>query len=340
MMPSVYFYLPQRFWPDALPRQAGEAWPGYVVGMYAWTIQTYLWLRERLACELVDTLPSEGIVLVHRNSLRAHTEPIQPHPERLLVCLQGDLPPYPQAQIHVVQNPFQGDGRYRSFLPHWPQPGLIPRDPSRGERFDTVAFFGHQDNLAGLGDDWVAALARLGLQWQPRLSRNCWNQARGIHQRWHDYSDVDVVMAVRGWGWRSQWRTRRFRHKPATKLYNGWLAGVPVIAGLESAYRAERQSPLDYIEVKCPEDCLEALLRLQQETTLRRAMTHNAYRRSQAVRPDAIAHHWLAFFQEVAFPAYARWRTQSDWGRLWLIQRQQLAARWRRLESTLRSRVF
>ena len=43
--------------------------------------------------------------------------------------------------------------------------------------------------------------------------------------------------------------SRRWYLKPPSKLFNSWLAGVPAVLGHESAYRAERRSDLDYIEV-------------------------------------------------------------------------------------------
>ncbi|NES04757.1 MAG: glycosyltransferase [Okeania sp. SIO2F4] len=33
------------------------------------------------------------------------------------------------------------------FIPHWSQPGLIPRNPKRGDGFENIVFFGREQNL-------------------------------------------------------------------------------------------------------------------------------------------------------------------------------------------------
>ncbi|WP_303069820.1 hypothetical protein [Bilophila wadsworthia] len=42
----------------------------------------------------------------------------------------------------VMQNGLMGETGLRRTMPHWPQPGLIPRDPARGDRLETIAYFG------------------------------------------------------------------------------------------------------------------------------------------------------------------------------------------------------
>ena len=331
----VYFCLPERFWRADFPQGPGENWPGFMLGLYAWTLQSYLWLGDRYPCKLVNHLPDSGIVLIHRNALRAFSTPVRPHPQRLLICFQGDLSPYPYAQIQLVQNPCQPG----YFLPHWPQPGLIPRHPDRGDRFETVAFFGHHKNLAALGDDWSDRLSKLSLRWQPRISSNPWDQLDGVHPRWHDYSDVDAVVAVRSFDRWEHWRAQNYTHKPATKLYNGWLAGVPPVLGVESAYRAERRNPYDYFEIGSVAELLGTLQRLKQDPSLRRAIVRQGQLRAASVRPEAICQRWLHFFQTIAEPAYERWVSQPNWKRWATVQNGFLETGLSRLEHKLRSKV-
>ena len=57
-LPAIYFYLPQQLWPKDFPRSADDNWPGFGLGFYTWTIQTFLRLRARdFPCQLVNRFP-------------------------------------------------------------------------------------------------------------------------------------------------------------------------------------------------------------------------------------------------------------------------------------------
>ncbi|HEY9747234.1 MAG TPA: hypothetical protein V6C63_00930, partial [Allocoleopsis sp.] len=63
-LPPVYFYLPKADWTDDMPETADTYWVGFRRGVYCWTLQTYLRLQASgFPCQLVDTLPDEGIIL-------------------------------------------------------------------------------------------------------------------------------------------------------------------------------------------------------------------------------------------------------------------------------------
>ena len=150
--PPIYFYIPQEDWPiNEMPKTADTYWAKFdgnlTSGVYAWTLQTYLRLKEDgFPCQLTGTLPSEGIVLAHRCSLPIY---LQPNPKLLIVCLKADYEEHPYAQIHVVLNHQETKKVSNSYyIPHWPQPGLIPRSPERSLRFENIAYFGIEKNLA------------------------------------------------------------------------------------------------------------------------------------------------------------------------------------------------
>ncbi|MGF1480784.1 MAG: glycosyltransferase [Cyanophyceae cyanobacterium] len=332
-LPPIYFYIPSSHWIETLPA-ADDNWQGFGLGVYAWTLQTYLRLRaEGFPCTLVQEFPEEGIVLAHRNSLRSHPH-FQPGRNLLLVCLKADVNSHPAALLHVVQNPLaRAFGGY--YMPHWTQPGLIPRHPERGDRFENIAFFGHADNLVAelQHPAWFEQLHRLGLNWQAILNRNHWNDYHSINNCWNDYSTVDAVIAVRSF------KHRRYVNKPATKLYNAWLAGVPAILGCESAYRAERRSELDYLEVSSLEGLITALQRLRDDTALRRAMAKNGQVRAQAVQPSSMTARWRNFLTKVAVPTYYRWCSQPDWIQQLQLARCALAFNRERVQSKMRSHL-
>jgi hypothetical protein len=320
-MPLVYFYLPSREWRDDIPSTAHTYWDGFRRGIYCWTVQTYLRLSASgFPCELVDELPEEGIILAHWDSLPADW---RPGAKQLMVCIQADRARHPYAQVHVVQNPaglltklmLLGDKHLLPgqvhYMPHWPQPGLIPRNSERGDRFENIAFFGLEENLAAelRQPIWLEQLEELGLRW-------C---VVSDFKRWNDYSEVDAVVAVRSFD------RQGYHWKPATKLYNAWHAGVPAILGRESAFQAERKSELDYLEVKSVDQAVLALKRLRDEPELRQAMLQNSQIRAQETSFEQLTARWASFLTEVAMPAYENWCKAPIWVRQSFLVRRALA---------------
>lgn len=313
-LPPIYFYISESCWVpvdiDVALTSTEVALQAFSYGPGCWTLQTYLRLKASgFSCEFVRNMPEEGIVIAHRDCL---FDELQPQRDLLFICLQADREqPHPYAQLHVVQNPTHTSLiRDSFFIPLWVQPGLIPRDATRGDRFETVAFFGAEENIAPelKTPDWQEQVAALGLSWQIR-SRD----------RWHDYSDVDAVIAVRNF------EESAFTIKPATKLYNAWHAGVPAILGRESAFRAESRSQLDYLEVTSQEDVLKALQWLRDDQALRQAMVANGQQRAADTHPDRLVEVWCYFLTQVAVPAYDRWCRASYLERLLFLIRRYFA---------------
>ncbi len=306
---KIVFYLPQPFWPTTWPKDANDNWPGFRLDIYAWTLQTYLRLKDAgFPCELSQQIPNEGIVLFHSDVLQGAS--LKPRARQLFICLKAEAPPHVHSQLQVVQNPVEAS-HCRVFMPHWPQPGLLPRDPERADRFETVAFVGHQNSLdcEFQSPIWQERLSELGLKWRPICNGD--NEDEAVENRWHDYREIDVIVAVRSFDPRMHWQTQNFCNKPATKLYNAWLAGVPAILGCDSAYWAERRSSLDYLEVKSLSQTLEQLARLRDDANLRQAMVAHGYQRAQAYTPEAITQRWVDFLNGVAVPAHEYWCEQS-----------------------------
>jgi len=325
--PPIYFYLPQADWPVGNMLESVNSYREVYKncrsdGTLNWILQTYLRLKEDgFPCELVGSMPTEGIVVAGLSSVPSD---LRPGSKLLIVVPYGDKTPHPYAQVHIVQNsreilkPYRllGD-RYLSpgekyYIPHWPQPALIPRNPDRGDRFETIAFFGREVNIVPefKHPQWHEQLGHLGLQW--RLISNV--------EYWNDYSEVDAVLAVRSFN-----KQGDYYWKPASKLYNAWHAGVPAILGCESAYQAERKSDLDYIEVASLDATLSALKQLRDDPELRRAIVANGRMRAAETQPEKLIARWRTFFADVAVPAYERWCNGSEWTRETFLMRRQLA---------------
>ena len=315
-LPPIYFYLPQADWREDIPEQAGVYWKEFGRNMYCWTLQTYLYLKASdFPCILTGSMPTEGILLGHRDSFPYN---FKPSSKLLIICIKSDQNPHPYAHIHIVQNAQEvqaqsihiqsvTEDRYllpgkRFYLPLWPQPGLIPRDNARGDKFENVGYFGISYNLAPelRKPEWKQQLESIGLNWYCEKQEN----------RWQDYSQVDVIVAARSFNEKCD-----YPWKPASKLYNAWHAGVPAILTPESAFRGERKSELDYLEVNSLNELIEALKRLRDDPNLRRAMVENGKIRAQETQPENLVKRWSQFLTDICIPAYEEWRAASRWDR-------------------------
>jgi hypothetical protein len=307
-LPPVAFFLPDGEWPADLKDRDGYFWSPDRAGRVNWIVQTWDQLRALgFPCRMARTLPEDGIVIAHRRVL---PRTLRPAPRQLLVCVQADYTPHPFAQLHILQNRSQvalassslgsrwdahllGQADVNHFVQTWPQPELVPRDPDRGDAFRRVAFVGRSKNLHPdlARRSWSAEMGRLGLEWRIVDRRG----------EWRDYREIDAIVALRQ---RSQ---TEYLHKPANKLVNAWRAGVPAVLGFERAFRDERRGPLDYLEVRTPDEVSGALSRLRDDPALRSAMVENGLRRALEYRAPLIAEQWTAFLQNVAAPAWQHW---------------------------------
>jgi hypothetical protein len=97
---------------------------------------------------------------------------------------------------------------------------------------------------------------------------------------------VDIVIAIRDFS--------RARHlsKPATKLYNAWLAGVPLIGGSDSAFSAEGNPGTDYLVARSPGELLWQIRELKENPTKWQAIADAGNARSAARSRDAVRNIW------------------------------------------------
>jgi hypothetical protein len=349
-MPPIYFYIQNydRIPPDLFEMNIVEAWAWQFQqthqggrkhimedGTFCWVFQTYYYLRQAgLDCKLTGTWPTEGIVIAYRESIPYN---YQPHEKMLLVCIEGDRTSHPFAQFRLVQNraelrpvkihenwdevPQPLVAQNVEWVPLWSQPGLMKRNAERGDQVKIIGYFGTGDNLADelIEPSWGKTLEANGFTWEFR--------SRDQQDAWNDYREVDVAIAIRSF------TTKTYDWKPATKLYNAWRAGVPMIAGGDSALLAERRSELDYIQVASQSGLLSMVKWLREHPDHYRSMVNNGIQRAAAIGSEQIAAHWLGLITEAMVPAYASWVKRSTMQQQWYLQRCQLNERinaWRR----------
>ena len=309
----VSFYIPARHLPSAKRLEDWEAGrivdlfePGKPATAYNWLYQTWEQLRDTTDIEMVGEMPQSGMIVTLANFL--HTG-FRASDDRFIAAVVADFVPHPGAQMQILQNVAHAR-RFPGgvFMPHWPQLNLIPRDPARGDRLERVAFFGDRPNLAPelLTEGFAARLlGETGVRLEVRGS-DCW----------HDYSDVDVAVAVRSFS------VARHLHKPATKLYNAWLAGVPLIGGVDSAFMSEGVDGVDYLVARTPDEFISHIRLLQAQPELRRGLVEAGKKRAKAHSREAMRTRWREFCEREMPQRYERWQKKGTLGRkaFWLYQ--------------------
>lgn len=313
---QVFFYLPEKYLPDATREEAWKSGTimtleegGKIASAQSWIYQTWLLLRQEGApVRLTHTLPSEGILVTLTGCVGAS---FRPAPEVYFAGIAADGLPHPAAHLHLVQNAAHAQKLPGArFMPHWPHPNLIPRDPARGERFENVAFYGPSSNLfAPLRDPEAAK--RIGRETGLRLEIV-------PAARWHDYASADCVLGVRGFA--------PALRKPATKLYNAWLAGAPFVGGPDSAYAADGAPGGDYLRADSPDDVFLCLRRLKEDPALRRRITEAGRRKAAAFDRAATLRRWMTLVTDTLPRAASVWRERSAFSKRWDAARRSVHA--------------
>lgn len=245
---------------------------------------------------LVHELPDCGVVVALSGTLPPD---LRPTPGRFLIDVVADGLPHPAAQRHLVQNRAHAQRLpWSDFIPHWPQPRLVPRVETRGDRFENLRFYGDRPNLdPRLADRAFAEKVRESFG----LVMECVPA-----ERWHDYSDTDCVLGVR------QLSRKPFLSKPATKLTNAWLAGVPFLGGADSAFRSEGRPGTNYLACQSEEEVLHALERLKTEPNLRRRIVAEGRRASEPFRCEVLAKSWEDYLRVAVHIHSPAWQVLSS----------------------------
>lgn len=277
-------------------------------GVAGWILQTFLFLKRRgNNVALSDVLPPGGIAILHCDDLGLRSYRL----DTFTVVVRADRPVVDLCDLQVVQNPRGVKSQSDIFIPYWTQPGLIPRDETRGDRVERVGFVGRARNLAEVFRDGIfeQGLRELGVEFVVR------------EKSWWDYSDLDIVLGVR------DGRESFLDAKPASKLVNAWMAGCPAVLGSESAFEALRRSDLDFCCVADVTEALAAIRELKEDPGRYRAMVENAKRRRLDFTSERISEAWEAALQGPVKNGYADWLKSGRLRRALRFGRRALLAR-------------
>lgn len=202
----------------------------------------------------------------------------------------------------IVQNKANLESETDILIPHWPQPGLIPRLKERGSTIENIVFKGSEVNLyeSFRSTEFKRELEKLGV----KLIIN--GRPENGPVTWQDYSTNDLVLAVR------DLTEKDALMKPASKLVNAWIASVPALLGPEPAFRDLRQSELDYIEVKTPKDALEAIQQLKSQPSLYQQMVVNGLQRAEEFTVEKITEQWCQALAGPIAENYKLWKQRTQ----------------------------
>ena len=308
-MPPVTFYYPFAEEIEQLPELSLDDWRPWchprLSRRRAWIIQTFLRLQAAgYPISISPVLPASGIVVLLPDREMRHSF-LRIGSSRLrrlfIVSVRADISGFRQffADAEIVQNGKFADERTSYFVPHWPQPAIIPRAESRGSRIEVVAYKGRTGSLVKefRSEAWHRRMDDLGVRFVLD------SPSSSDLPNWHDYSDIDLVLAVR-----TDFGDGKLRcEKPASKLINAWHAGVPALLGKEYAYRELRKSPLDFIEVESATEAADAVARLFENPAEYDAMRERGRTRAAEFTPDRIVERWAEVLFE-RLPEVARRR--------------------------------
>ncbi|MBP3193941.1 hypothetical protein [Natronogracilivirga saccharolytica] len=186
--------------------------------------------------------------------------------------------------LSVVQSP-EHSLKYRNsyYITHWPQPGLLKRKKT-GHGVKKIG-------MAGIPKHYAVS------RYQERFRKDMAD--RGIEivhldrSRWHDYSDIDIVLAVR------EFNKDIITHKPASKLINGWKAKVPVICNPESTYRWIGSRGEDFLEVENYEQLIDAIDLLSSDRGRYLDIVEKGAKKGEVYTNEKVCLEWVELFDGI-----------------------------------------
>ena len=262
-------------------------------------VLTYLHYRHHGYDVTIDCGPREDKINVIAGALTRRRDF---SPDCFYVACRNDGP-FP-AMGHVVLhlNLLSTGKRNEIYVPHWTQPGLVGRDPKRGNSIKTVAFFGHPERnlLQELRSDaFMAELEKRGIEFLIKGKNPDWVE-------WHDFSNADVILAIRD----DTVPEAVLRLKPVTKVANAWLAGALCITGKEPAVEAAFPDSEVVLSASSADEVLAIIDRLRSDPELFGTLVRQGNLLAQRYTEEAVMGDWIKMEQQVT-PMFAEWRKQS-----------------------------
>jgi hypothetical protein len=317
--PVYFVYRNLQNWPELIGDgpvpSPDDCAAKFFQGKTQWTVQTYMRLKARgQNVHITDQYVPGQINVMHYDDLALRLRPDR----GFVAVIQADRPRASAADVRIVQNMRQVKGPDDLFIQHWPQPGLKPRDPSRGASVKRVGYVGAPMNLAEMyrTPEFAVGLRDMGLEWVARFDDHS------------DFRDLDCILAVR-----DSTMPMLLETKPASKLINAWMAGCVAVLGEEPAYKEIRNSPLDYFQATTPGAAVGALLKLKDDPSLFKQMAEHGRMRAQDFSVERMTLRWEELLAGPITGAFLRWKEIS-------AGKRTLVFGWRALQHKRHRRKF
>lgn len=260
-------------------------------GAIAWCYLTFSRLTAAGMPDLAlsNRLDRAAINVVHSE----HLTQIDDTAGAFIVSAQADHARRPGAQFHVVQNRNQVKGN-TAWIHHWPQPGLIGRS----------APINQVRRVAYVGQTYNGNLALDVATWQERCRALDIEFAAPPSGAWFDLSGYDACVAIRSFD------RQPYDNKPASKLINAWLAGVPLIGGYDSAYTQIGTPGEDFLLAESMDQVMNGLAKLDSDPAFRSALVSKGHARAAQFSNAAIAQLWRETLEGPIQQRFARWKSR------------------------------
>ena len=259
----------------------------FVCCRHAWVWPVYCQLKMRGWPVSFSYEFQEGAVNIIHGQIARECLTASDLCRRFIVAIRADFRPFPFGQFEIVQNQ-QYAGRRRIYMPHLPQPGLIPRNRKRN-RVVNVCFSGQIENSI----DTVLLkrhLKKMGCRFVFREQG-----------QWQDMYDIDVLLGIRSFS------KNPYHSKPPTKLFNAWHAKIPFIGGYDSAYEQVGAPGCNYLRVSDYDGLIEAIVRLKEDSDLYEQLVREGVEAGRQYTSEKITAKWELFFKDAVKPCYYAW---------------------------------
>lgn len=248
--------------------------------------QSYIILENKLGpCVMASEQPLVDAINI---ALTPDIEAKVFRPDIFVVGVRADKSPSKLAHCEIVQNPTVETQR-SFYLPLWPQPGLKRRDLNR-KRVETIAYAGfkHQE-ISRILVQLALDLYETNLRVIMRDKKSC-----------ADLTDIDLLLAIRSFDGDPQIR------KPPSKLVNGWIANIPVLATPEIGYQTVGLAGSNYLEVRSREDLRDAVLKLSNDPSLYDRIKEEGALKSLHYSRESIAVLWEDTLRNNIIPLFEK----------------------------------